>query len=396
MTEASGGNDGEVSTSSIPGGRSSTYGPVSETGRITALDLIRGAAVLGILPMNVVSFKYGLVPYLNISSGGTETWLDWVVAVCGEIFVDQKFMALFSLLFGAGVTLFIERAGSRGVRPAPLNLWRNTLLLTIGLIHYQLWDGDVLMIYALCSVILLTTRKIAPGGHVVAGVLIYLLPIANDLWMQSIVNSTDAPLVGIWTQPGADIRESIGLGLIFNYFLRALGMILMGAGLYRIGFMHGSLPGVIYRRLALAGTIGGLTLAVLGVLFVTINDFAKEVAFIGNTANNIGSIPAALGYMSLLILWDRGADSWLKQRLRAVGRMALTNYLIHSVLGILILAALLEDLALSRSWLLLFVLTVWGLQLWWSPAWFKRYRFGPAEWIWRVATYRRWQQLRRA
>ncbi len=396
MADASDSNAGDVAGSSTPAAPNSPSGPVSETGRITALDLIRGVAVLGILLMNVVSFKYGLVPYLNISAGGTETWLDWTIAVCGEIFVDQKFMGLFSLLFGAAVTLFIQRAASRGGPAIRLNLWRNTLLLAIGLLHYQLWDGDVLMVYAICSAILLAAHNLSPRALIIAGVLIYLLPIANDFWMQSIANATNAPLIGIWTQPGADIEEAIGLGLLFNYFLRALGMMLIGAGLYRIGFMHGSLPTVIYRRFALAGIGAGLTLAALGVVFVAISDFSRGVAFIGNTPNNLASIPLSLGYMSLLILWDRRPDHGLKQRLRAVGRMALTNYLMHSVLGVLILTSLLDGLALSRSWLLLFVLSVWALQLWWSQAWLSRYRFGPAEWLWRVATYRRWQWLRPA
>ena len=370
--------------------------PIAEAGRITGLDLIRGVATLGILLMNVVSFKYGLVPYLNISAGGAETWLDWTAAVGGEIFVDQKFMGLFSLLFGAGVMLFIERADSRGGRAALLNLWRNALLLGIGLLHYQLWDGDVLMVYAVCSVALLALRRLRPRALIAAGVLIYLLPIANDFWMQSIVNATDAPLIGIWTQPGADIEEAIGLGLIFNYVMRALGMILIGAGLYRIGFMHGDLHTAIYRRLAVAGIGVGLTLAATGVVFVAINGFAREVAFIGNTANNLGSIPAALGYMSVLILWNRRADDWMKRRLRAVGRIALTNYLAQSVLGVLILSVLLGDVAVNRAGLLGFVLAVWAVQLWWPPAWLNRFRFGPAEWAWRVATYRRWQRLRRA
>lgn len=103
-------------------GRESRPVPVAESKRITSLDLIRGVSVLGILLMNAVSFKFGLVPYLNISAGGSETWLDWTVAVFGEIFIDQKFMGLFSLLFGAGVMLFIERATARGGRAVLLNL----------------------------------------------------------------------------------------------------------------------------------------------------------------------------------------------------------------------------------------------------------------------------------
>ena len=374
----------------------SESGLMADGARITGLDLIRGVGVLGILLMNVVSFSYGLVPYLNLSAGGSETWADWAVGICGEIFIDQKFMGLFSLLFGAGVMLFIERAESQGGRPIRLNLWRNALLLAIGLLHSLLWDGDVLMVYALSSVILLALRKYSPRVLIVAGVAVYLLPIANDFLMQYIANATDAPLVGIWTKPGADIKEAIGVGLLFNYFLRALGMILVGAGLYRLRFMHGDLPPSIYRRVAIAGIGVGLTLAALGVIFVTVNGFSREVAFTGNTANNLGSIPAALGYMSVLILWNRRADNWLKRRLRATGRMALTNYLAQSILGILILSVLLGDFTINRAGLLLFVLAVWVLQLWWSSAWLNRFRFGPAEWLWRVGTYRRWQQLRRA
>ncbi len=105
-----------------PDPRRPNSGPVTESGRITSLDLIRGVAVLGILLMNAVSFKYGLAPYLNLSAGGSETLLDWAIGIGGEIFVDQKFMGLFSLLFGAGIFLFIERAETRAARPALLNL----------------------------------------------------------------------------------------------------------------------------------------------------------------------------------------------------------------------------------------------------------------------------------
>ena len=97
-------------------------GPVSESARITTLDLIRGVAVLGILLMNAVHVKLGLVPYDNLSAGGSETWLDWSVGIFGEIFVDQKFMGLFSMLFGAGLLMFIERAAARGARAVSLNL----------------------------------------------------------------------------------------------------------------------------------------------------------------------------------------------------------------------------------------------------------------------------------
>ena len=97
----------------------SDSGPVRETSRIVSLDLIRGVAVLGILLMNAVYFKFGPAPYFNLSAGGSETWLDWAVGIFGEVFVDQKFMGLFSMLFGAGMILFIDRRqGTRQARSA--------------------------------------------------------------------------------------------------------------------------------------------------------------------------------------------------------------------------------------------------------------------------------------
>ena len=137
-----------------------SQGPTLESERITSLDLIRGVAVLAILLMNVVSFGMGETAYFNISSDGTETWLDWCIAVFGEIFIDQKFMGLFSLLFGAGIVLFADRAEIKGLRPALLSLWRNGILLAIGIVHMIAWEGDILVAYALASPILIALRKL--------------------------------------------------------------------------------------------------------------------------------------------------------------------------------------------------------------------------------------------
>ena len=127
-----------------------------------------------------------------------------------------------------------------------------------------------------------------------------------------------------------------------------------------------------------------------------LGDYARSVAFIGQVPNMLGTIPASLGYMSLVVLWDRRPDSWLKLRLRAVGRMALTNYLSQTLLGVAVLTVLLGDVAVGRTGVLVFVLAVGALQLWWSKAWLDRFLFGPAEWLWRVGTYRRRQPLRRS
>ena len=371
-------------------------GPVRESGRITSLDLIRGVAVLGILLMNAVNFKLGNAPYFNLSAGGSETWLDWAVGFFGEIFIDQKFMGLFSLLFGAGMILFIDRASERGRRAVALNLWRNALLLIMGILHLLLWDGDVLTVYALSSVFLIALRKLPNWLLIFVGATVFALSIACALLMQSIADTTSASLSGFWEPGEVSTEEVIGLPFLLGYFLRALGLILVGAGLYRTGFMNGGLPARTYRLTAMVGLAVGLSLATAGVIITEANDYSREVAFVGQIPNTLGTIPASLGYMSLIILWNNRADNWLKQRLRAVGRMALTNYLAQTVLGILVLTTLLGDVDfVNRSAVLVFVFAVWALQLWWSQAWSSRFLFGPAEWLWRVATYRSVQPLRR-
>ena len=147
----------------------------------------------------------------------------------------------------------------------------------------------------------------------------------------------------------------------------------------------------------MVGLAVGLPLAAAGVVITAVNDYSREIAFVGQIPNTLGTIPASLGYMCLIILWNNRADNRLKRRLRSVGRMALTNYLSQTVLGVLVLTTLLGDADfVNRSVVLLFVIGVWVLQLWWSQAWLNRFLFGPAEWLWRVATYRSGQPFRRA
>ena len=381
-------------------------GPVTGADRITSLDLLRGVAVLVIVLMNAVSFKLGPAPYFNLNAGGSETWLDWAVGVFGEIFVDQKFMGIFSLLFGAGILLFIERAERREARPVLLNLWRNVLLLGIGVLHALLWEGDVLIAYAIAAVFLLALRKLSSRALIAIGAVVFFLSVPNTPLIQSIANNTDVSLAGLWdpeqlsssTAGGKDpsLHDALVGLLLFGYFLRALGLILMGAGLYRLGFMNGAMAASTYRLVAAISLGIGLPLATAGVVVTALGDYSQDVAFIGQVPNTLGTIPASLGFTSLIILWNQRRDNWLKRRLLATGRMALTNYLSQTILGMLVLNVLLGDVSVTRTGILVSCIGVWVLQLWWSPLWLSRFRFGPAEWLWRVGTYRKRQQLRRS
>ncbi len=380
-----------MSGPSQPADEVAAAGPVPAQGRITHLDALRGVAVLGILVMNAVS--YGLEPaaYFNVSAGNA-TPLDWIIGVLGEIAVDQKFMGIFSILFGAGIVLFADRAADKGARANRLSLWRNLLLLGIGALHMVLWDGDILVVYAVAAPFLILVRRLPPRLLFVAGAAIYLVaPILSALF-QTGIDADGRQLGETWLGEG-DTADAIWFFLGLHAFLRAVGMMLIGVALYRTGVLAGQRSRRWYRRMAVVGLGVGLPSAALGVLIGALNDFAPNSALLSMIPNTLGTIPASLGWISLIILWNMRAPTAVHGRVRALGQMALTNYLTQTVLGVLVLRVALGGVNLTRTAVLGFIVVVWALQLWWSQAWLVRFRFGPCEWLWRVATYRRMQPL---
>ena len=367
--------------------------PVPPGARNTYLDLIRGVAVLVILVMNVVSFGLGPDAYFDLSAGGSETWLDWLIGGAGEVFVDQKFMGLFSILFGTGVALFSDRATGKGRRPLRLGLWRNLLLLLIGILHARLWEGDILIVYALASPLVILLRNRTPRALIISGVAITMLsPLAAVLLQPDV--SADAAIAGpelsLWEH-----SEAAGVYLLVDAPARSIGMMLIGVALYRCGIITGDRPDRFYRRMAAIGLGTGLPLAALGLALMAASGFSTDLILVGAIPNTLGTIPATLGYMSLLVLWNRRTEAVLHRRLRAAGRMALTNYLAQTALGVLILGWPALNVDLTRTMLVGFTAAVWIMQLWWSSAWLDRFRYGPAEWLWRTATYLRLQPLQR-
>lgn len=388
-------DDDAVTTRGADGRPESGASPTASPERITNLDTVRGVATLGILIMNAVSFGLPEAAYFNLDAAGSDTWLDRTVGVLGEIFVDQKTMALFSMLFGAGIVLFADRAEAKGSHPVRLGLWRNLLLLSIGLVHAAVWDGDVLVVYALCAPLLLAVRRRSPRWLIVAGSILVLTSAVNAVIVQTAIPATGDGLGSYWFVDGGRIGDAAGLFLIADFFLRAAGMMLIGVGLYRAGIMQGARPVRYYRRMAILGLLVGLPIAAAGVAWQYSADFAPRIALIGEAPNTLATIPVALGYFGLISWWNARGDSALLERVRAVGRMALTNYLAHTMIGIIVLRVILDRGDLGRAGIACFVVAVWIVQLLWSSAWLGRFRFGPAEWAWRSATYRSVQPIRR-
>ena len=241
------------------------------TERITTLDAVRGIAVMGILVMNAVAFGLPAAAYTNLDAGGSRSFLDWIIGGAGEIFADQKFLGLFSMLFGAGIVLFADRAAAKGRRSVLLSLWRNALLLVIGIVHLLFWDGDILAVYALCAPIVLTLRRLPPKVLVGLGSACYAAVAVASWLVQSSLRSFSSVLIDFWHY--GDYYGVIETWFLIDYFGRALGAMLIGVALYRTGVISGDRAPSFYRRMAAGGLGIGLPLSSAGLALMAATGF---------------------------------------------------------------------------------------------------------------------------
>src|SRR6185436_4029750 len=138
--------------------------PIGLHERYEAIDLLRGVALLGILVMNIQMFAMPTAAYFNPTALGDRGPVDFYVWVGSHLFFDQKFMTIFSWLFGAGIVLMTARAAGRGVKPAAFHYRRMLALVVFGLIHaYLIWDGDILVLYSICGALVYPFRKLRPS-----------------------------------------------------------------------------------------------------------------------------------------------------------------------------------------------------------------------------------------
>ncbi len=391
------------------------------------MDALRGFAILGILVMNIQSFSMIEAAYLNPTAYGDLTGLNRWVWILSHLLAEQKFMTLFSLLFGAGIVLFTGRIEARGLPSLGLFYRRTGWLLVFGLLHaYLLWHGDILVTYALCGLAVVFCRKWSPGRLFVTGGLTFAVASLLYLffgfslpqmpaegyegikvaWQSSpeITAREVAAYRGGWLEQmplraEAAFRFQVPIFLMFHFW-RVSGLMLLGMALFKGGVFTGERSGTFYRGLALVGL--GLGLPVVG--YGLAQNFAAGWTvdysmFLGAQYNYWASLAVSLGYCGLVILVTRAPRfRAVAQGLGAVGRMALTNYLLQT----LICTTLFYGHGLGwfgrveRSGQLLIVAGIWAAQLILSPWWLRHYRFGPAEWLWRSLTYGQRLPLRQA
>lgn len=398
--------------------------PVAE--RAQSLDVLRGVAVLGILAMNIRLFAMPQAAYFNPTAYGDFTgvnqWLYWL----GNILADQKFMTLFSLMFGVGIALMNDRLMASGRAVIGLLYRRTFWLLLLGLGHaYLIWYGDILVAYALCGFAVILLRNWRARTQLVVGSLMLIVPsalmvlggLSYEYWPPEAVEASLAD----WA-PGAEalaseitvyrghwmgqlpLRISTAVEFqtaIFLMFLfwRAGGLMLIGMACYRWGLFTAKASRTVYRRLVLLGLLVAMPLMAWGqYLNEQANWSYAESFFLYGQLNYWGSIGLALAYLALVMLWCQGLN-WpgLRERFAAVGRMAFTNYLAQSLVCTFVFYGHgLGLFARLQHWQMgLVVLVIWFSQLLISPLWLKHFRFGPMEWLWRSLTYWKLQPFRR-
>jgi uncharacterized protein len=410
------------------GTRPTRPGPVLERERILALDLLRGFAVLGILVMNIQGFAEIFAAYQNPmayphSLEGGDYWV-WLFS---HLFADEKMMAIFCMLYGAGLVLLTSRIEARAQRPWPIFLRRSFWLLIFGLMHaYLLWSGDILVTYATCGVLVYPFRNLAPKrllaiGLVVVGVASVLAlaggwsmqfwsakqvtDFNREVW-QPTAQQTAAQIAGYrggWlAQMPFRAEESFiteTSGLLFSTLWRAGGLMLVGMALYKLGLLTGSLSVRFYRNLGIAGALFGLPLIAYGVHRIFQEQWSARYSFfIGSQFNYWGSLGVSLAWICLLMIASKTPHlRGVVKLLAASGRMTFSNYILESLLCTLIFYGHGFGLfaKVSRGQEALVVLAVWIVVVVFSRLWMQRFNFGPLEWLWRSLTYREREPLRR-
>jgi uncharacterized protein len=424
--------------------------PVEAKERVRSVDVLRGVALLGILAINIVAFAWpdGVESNPLLAPGVGS--LDVALWAFNHIVFNTKMMSLFSMLFGAGLVLMADRAETRGTRLVWLYYRRIFWLLVIGLIHaYLIWSGDILVAYAACGFLLYPLRKLRPRTLIVIGLCLnlifvplflgfraYLVPFLRETAARAEAKGrAGQPLKG-WEKGVRDgwkemtardsreeflkeiewhrssysqmvkhrAREMIRMhlfGIPFVMIELSGGRMLIGMGLLKLGVFSAACSKRTYLTMMLMGYGLGLPLIGFDVYNEVTHGFFAD-HWIDSVLQGeffltlLGSLPVVFGHIGAVMLVCRSnALPWLTRRLAAVGQMALSNYLFHSVLFTTVFYGYGFDLygSIHRPMLCVFVLLVWVFQLWLSPVWLGSFRYGPAEWVWRSLTYGKLQPL---
>jgi uncharacterized protein len=393
--------------------------------RVASLDLIRGVAVLGILAINIAGFAGpsigALTPHLPRPAGV----LDEAAFAFGFVVFEGKMRALFAILFGASMALFIDRADAQGRDGDLLQARRLAWLILFGALHYALlWWGDILFAYGACGVVVLLVQRLPERLLATGAAALFLaLHLQGLLSALPMAEAEEAIRLGLATHDqrdayawyrsavlaGIDAERSQYTGGYWHILATKMTLhpwwplqglpegfgeyvpnMILGLLLQRHGFFAGAWSRRTLLALGLGATALGLVVTLPALGWLGARDFPVAAM---DTAIRWGLTPVhtamALGYATLLVLMAPGvAATALGRRIAAAGQMAFSNYLGTS----LVMTGVFYGWGLGLfgrvppigQWA--FVLLGWGLMLAWSEPWLRSWKRGPLEWLWRSAT----------
>ena len=437
-------------SSTYPGSELTGAGPVRQGARINSLDIMRGVALFGILLMNIAGMGLPRA-YSNPTIWGGAEGLDLLAWVTTNMFFEGTMRGMFSLLFGAGIILLTSRAEAKShdIHIADIYYRRNILLVFFGMAHAYLllWVGDILFYYGLAALFLFPLRKVNPRVLLIMGLSVNVILSAwgyaehrslvkqhNEYQAAILVQGSGSNLdekqqeaIETWDkalkdsrptekelQEIIDYRRGGYFGIVKNQasvvfhmesevayrflVLDALSFMLIGMALMKWGVVTLKRSRNFYWMMILFGYAIGLTINGIETRAILDGGFDMLSVSQAGLTYEIGRLATTAGHLGLLAIFcSCDCLKWLKIRLAAVGRMALTNYISHSVIVIFVFTGLGFGLfgELSRYQLYYVVFGIWIFQLITSKMWLHRFRFGPLEWCWRSLTYMELQPMKR-
>lgn len=445
--------DGSIILNPVAIGEETGPAPVSRVDRIQTVDIIRGVALLGILLMNIPGFGIDNSVFFTILEGPTNN-RDYYALATMATFFEGTMRGLFSMLFGAGMILFtLNKKESRlGVTVAEAYYRRLLWLVVFGMInaYVLLWPGDILFYYGLIGMLLYPLRKTAPKWLVLMGVLCfvigiykgmlnyeetrekrakYLTAVAAEKKKQTLTDEQKSDKE-TWQEMEKNFRPDpyevkknvrkmqSAYGTIFDYFTPRnanneawgmyhgiwdmLGMMLIGMGLFTIGFFSNRLPTSTYAMTLLVGygigiPIGWILFSKGWSGFVHFPQYLDAYRAPHWILYDLKRVLLSVGHASaIMLVFKSRVIPWLMRGLANVGQMAFTNYLMQSIICTIFFYGYgFGNYNKLRFYELYFVVgAVWIFQLIFSAIWLRFFRFGPFEWVWRSLTYWKAQPMK--
>jgi uncharacterized protein len=396
--------------------------PTKAKDRVVFLDILRGFALVGILFANILSWSgIKFIPYEDIMELGNLK-VDKELYQYLKFFVDTKFYTLFSLLFGVGFYLQISKNKDNPGFPK-LYMKRLSILFLIGICHTLIWSGDILTLYALMGMILLTMRNVPVSKALTIGLSLYFFPIVLDIiYMNTFVpNLMEINKTALKVYPDippelvTSAFQSTKLSEVFmmnlhNVFWRwydfipsgrafkVLGLFFIGYFLYSKDFF--TIHAKKWKFILIFSSLGILFSVLTMYLKGSVASFSKDWVDLGDKLiHEIGQLSLSLAYVCILArLVDAFPKFLVFGWLKNYGRMSLTSYLGHTFFGIIVFYPIIAwgffgVLSLEQVYYLAF--GILAAQLLFSNLWFIWFSFGPIEYLWRCAIFGKWFPLRK-